>query len=313
MSGARPGGVARVPAGEGDAARVLRLTLRRGLEAVGREIARAALYRQTQRTVLRARVDDGGDDGGGGREGARDVARHDGGRGGGRKGKQREGEGERVAANAPTLERFRHGDTIERYDGAVVEAGLAGHRVVEACLLDRLRERGVLGRGRAALLRHSAGLWLRALFEASGMQQALAVDLDGVPAGTQTTSGYAAGFERSAHASRAMATYLAVITAMERRVLYGRDRDGLGEMGLGEDGDEVGEGMGRAQDDRARAKGRVMDRPMDRVMDRRARRRAAHLVREICCWDRLPPGFGVAEIRAAFDRLMAMEEVEAVE
>lgn len=300
MSAARPGGVARVPAGEDDDARALRLKLLRGLEAVGREIARAALYRQTQRTALRARADDGGAGGAGGTGGAGgDGTRRGGGPGvmraamRGATGRREAREGERVAANAPTLERFRHGDTIERYDGAVVEAGLAGHRVVEACLLDRLRERGVLGRGRAALLRHSAGLWLRALFDASGMQQALAVDLDGVPAGTQATSGYAAGFERSANASRAMATYLAVMTAMEQRVLYGRDRDGLGESG-----DDVGEEMGRTR---------------GRPMDRGARRRAAHLVREICCWDRLPPGFGVAEIRAAFDRLMAMEEVEAVE
>lgn len=239
---------------------------RRELETVGREIARAALYGLTQRQ---------------GRADAAAVGRaiepHRRDSDGRRKDKLRVAEDRRPPGSAPTLERFRHGDTIERYDGPVVEAGLVGHRVVDACLLDRLREKGVLGSGRAGLLRHSAGLWLCALFDATGLRQELVTRLDGAPAGSE--SGHDAVFERSAAASRAMARYLAVMTAMETRALYGRDRDGLER----------------------------------RAMDAPARKRATRIVREICCWDRLPMGVGPGKIRAAFDRLAAMEEIEVEE
>jgi hypothetical protein len=42
-------------------------------------------------------------------------------------------------------------------------------------------------------------------------------------------------------------------------------------------------------------------------------RRAAHAVREIACWDRWPLGFEAREMRAAFDRLAAMDGVEMEE
>jgi hypothetical protein len=175
-------------------------------------------------------------------------------------------------AMAPTLERFAHGQTIERYDGAVVEAGAMGHRVVDACLLDRLRERGIFGRGEKALLRHSAGLWLRGLFHDSGAVRAVTMRLEYFEA---TGSGPARTtvFERSQAASVAYARFQAAMDAMAWREFYG-----------------AGAAMGMAQ-----------------------KKRAAQAVREIACWDRLPAGFGVAEIRAAFDRLvLVMERVGVV-
>lgn len=215
------------------------------LDVAGREIARAALYLATARA--------------GKREGAKRQA-------GNRKREKRP-----MQAMAPTLERFRHGQTIERYDGAVVEAGAMGHRVVDACLLDRLRERGILGSGEPALLRHSSGLWLRGLFQDSGAMRAVTMRLEFFHSGGDPTR--AAVFERSHAASVAYARFQAAMEAMEWRDFHG-----------------TGAAMIPAR-----------------------KRRAGHAVREIACWDRLPAGFGVAEIRAAFDRLvLVMERVGVV-
>jgi hypothetical protein len=178
-------------------------------------------------------------------------------------------------AMAPTLERLGHGERLEIY-GAVTEAGLVGHRVVDACLLDSLRERGILHDrgehgGEAALVRHSAGMWLRELFHESGLMRSITMRIEGVQSGGDPTG--APVFERSRHASRALALYQAVMVAMERRELYGVD-----------------------------ARGRRLPR-----LTPRQKRRAAHAVREIACWDRWPSGFAVSEVQAAFDRLAAMD------
>ena len=142
-----------------------------------------------------------------------------------------------------------------------------GHRVVDACLLDRLRERGIFGKGEPALLRHSAGLWLRGLFHDSGAMRSVTMRLEFFEAAgsgpTRTTV-----FERSQAASEAYARFQAAMVAMEWREFYG-----------------AGASMAPA-----------------------AKKRAGHAVREIACWDRLPSGFGVAEIRAAFDRLVLVME-----
>jgi len=153
------------------------------LDIVGREIARAALY------LLTARAD---------RRGTPLLAK-----------KKRETPKRALHSMAPTLERFRHGQTIEAYDGAVVEAGLRGHRVVDACLLDRLRERGVLGKGEPALLRHSAGLWLRGLFHDSGAMRSVTMRLEVAHSGGDPT--YASVLEKSHAASRAYALYQAAL------------------------------------------------------------------------------------------------------
>ncbi|MGE0151764.1 MAG: hypothetical protein AB7R90_04050 [Reyranellaceae bacterium] len=179
-------------------------------------------------------------------------------------------------AMAPTPERLRHGQSVETYDGAVAEAGLMGHRVVEACLLDALRERGVLGKGEAALVRHSAGLWLRGLFHDSGLERAASMRVEGVQSGGDPTG--APVFERSHRASRTLAIYQLVMAAMERRDLHGADRHGRAAM----------------------------------RMTARQKRRATHAVREIACWDRWPSGFSAEEVRRAFDRLAAMEDRVAI-
>jgi len=178
-------------------------------------------------------------------------------------------------AMVPTVERLRHGQSVETYDGAVEEAGLIGHRVVEACLLDALRERGVLGRGDDALIRHSAGLWLRAMFHDSGLERAAFMRIEGVQSGGDPTG--APIFERSHGASKTLAIYQAVMTAMEQRDLYGSDAQG-----------------------RSLAK-----------MTARQKRRATQAVREISCWDRWPTAFSAEEVRRAFDRLAAMDGVAA--
>ncbi len=175
-------------------------------------------------------------------------------------------------AMAPTLERLRHGQSVEAYDGAVEEAGIVGHRIVESCLLDALRERGVLGRGEEALIRHSAGLWLRGLFHDSGLERAAFMRIEGVQSGGDPTG--APIFERSRRAARALALYQALMQAMERRDLYGRDRHGRAVV----------------------------------AMTARQKRRASHAVREISCWDRWPSSFGAGEVRRAFDRLAALED-----
>lgn len=175
---------------------------------------------------------------------------------------------------APTVERLRHGDSIEIYDGAVAEAGTVGHRVVEACLLDALCERGVLGKGEDGLVRHSAGMWLRTLFHESGMVRAATMRFEGVQSGGDPTG--AMGFETSRSASRKMALYQAAMRAMEQ-----------GEFLAGD----------------------ARERPVAR-MTARQRRRATHAVREIACWDRWPEAFSAEEVRRAFDRLAAVETME---
>jgi hypothetical protein len=185
-------------------------------------------------------------------------------------------------AAAPPPERLRHGQRLEIYHGAVTEAGLVGHRVIDACLLDTLREQGVLHDrgehgGEAALVRHSAGLWLRELFHESGLMRSITMRIEGVQSGGDPTG--APVFERSSHASRALALYQAVMQAMERRELYGHD-----------------------------AGGRRLQR-----MNPRQKLRSAHAVREIACWDRWPSSFTVCEIQAAFDRLAAMDRVAVEE
>ena len=177
----------------------------------------------------------------------------------------------------PTMERLRHGQSVEIYDGAVQEAGLVGHRIVEACLLDALRERGVLGRGEEALIRHSAGMWLRGLFHDSGLERTAFMRVEGVRSGGDPTG--APIFERSYGASRSLAIYQAVMSAMERRDLYGADVHGRAASG----------------------------------MSARQKRRASHAVREISCWDRWPTAFNAEEVRRAFDRLAAMEGAVAVD
>jgi len=153
------------------------------LDIVGREIARAALY------LLTARA---------GRRGTLAPAK-----------KQRERQKRALHSTAPTLERFRHGQIIEAYDGAVVEAGLRGHRVVDACLLDRLRERGIFGRGENALLRHSSGVWLRGLFHDSGAERSITMRLQFFHNGGDPS--YASVLEKSHAASRAYALYQAAL------------------------------------------------------------------------------------------------------
>ncbi len=153
------------------------------LDVVGREIARAALYLLTARADRRETVA---------------PAK-----------KKREVQKRTLHSMAPTLERFRHGQIIEAYDGAVVEAGLRGHRVVDACLLDGLRERGVFGRGESALLRHSAGLWLRGLFHDSGAMRSVTMRLEMAQSGGDPT--YASVPEKSHAASRAYALYQAAL------------------------------------------------------------------------------------------------------
>ena len=185
-------------------------------------------------------------------------------------------------APSPTVERLRHGERLEIYDGAVTEAGLVGHRVIDACLLDTLREQGVLHDcgeegGEAALVRHSAGLWLRELFHESGLMRSITMRIEGVQSGGDPTG--APVFERSARASRALALYQAVMQAMEQRELYGNV-----------------------------LRGRRLPR-----MSPQQRRRSARAVREIACWDRWPSGFTATEVRVAFDRLAAMDHVAVEE
>jgi hypothetical protein len=182
-------------------------------------------------------------------------------------------------AMAPTVERLRHGESLETYDGAVTEAGRVGHRVIEACLLDALRERGLLNDhsedgGEEALIRHSAGLWLRELFHESGLMRSVTMRIEGIQSGGDPTG--APIFERSSRASRMLALYQTLMGAMERRELYGLD-----------------------------AQGRRL-----RQTTSRQKRRATHAVREIACWDRWPSGFTAAEVRAAFDRLARMQELD---
>lgn len=192
--------------------------------------------------------------------------------------------------SAPTCERLQHGQRIEQYDGAVADAGVVGYRVIEACLLDALKESGMLDgeepsqerHGRrdkpiaisagAALRRHSAGLWLRALFHESGMMRSVTMRYEGVQNGGDPTG--AAVFETSDAASATMTLYQSVMRAMETRDLY--------------------------------APGVVR-------MVSRQKRRATHAVREIACWDRWPSGYTVGEVRMALDRLAALQETEIQE
>lgn len=203
-------------------------TLKLGLDAVGREIGRAAVAAITRQAN------------------ARDER-----------------------STAPTMERFQHGQTIEQYDGAVVDAGDMGHRVVDACLLDRLKEGGLLGKGDAALVRHSAGIWLRGLFDDSGLFRSVTGRLQLSCDGGDPQ--WAAAYEKSDHASRALAMYEGVLRAMEKRPWR---HEGDGEA------------------------------------DKRRRRRASHAVREISCWDNWPQSFTAHEVRRAFDRLAEMQGVE---
>lgn len=172
---------------------------------------------------------------------------------------------------APTLERLQHG-AVEQY-GATDSAGEMGHRVVDACLLDALYERGALLVGKedegAARRRHSAGLWLRTLFHESGLMRGITALLNSAGGGSGNPERPAA-YEASSHASECLARYQSVIWRMENEIVPGDD---------------------------------------SRITARR-RRRASHAVREIACWDRWPTAFSAQEVRDAFDRLAQMEGVE---
>jgi hypothetical protein len=171
---------------------------------------------------------------------------------------------------APTEERFRHGQTIQQYDGAVDQAGEMGHLVTDACLLDKLRDGGLLGKGETALLRHSAGIWLKSLFHDSGLMRsvtALITSTGGANPGGERPAPY----EASTSASNSLAMYLAVLRAMDTRVLPG--------------------------DAKNRVNGAL-------------RRRYCHAVREIACWDRWPATYSKLEVQRAFDRLAEMDGLE---
>lgn len=185
---------------------------------------------------------------------------------------------------APTIERLRHG-AVEQY-GATDSAGEIGHRVVDACLLDALWERGALddpvfegaaqatkdAAKEAGFRRYCAGLWLRGLFHDSGLMRGVTMMLNSAGGGSGNPERPAA-YEASTAASEALRQYQAVMLSMEKPVLVG-------------DGRTVRAGT---------------------------RRRYCHAVREIACWDRWPQAYNAREVREAFDRLAAMEGVEVRE
>jgi hypothetical protein len=173
-------------------------------------------------------------------------------------------------STAPTFERLRH-STVEQYT-ATDEAGEVGHRVIDAFLLDQLFEGGMFLAAdedpQAARVRHSAGMWLRTLHHDSGLMSNLVGRAEATDGGDPERSRL---FERSGHASDALALYQAIMIAMEQRIIDG--------------------------DIKARVTPRI-------------RRRHCHAVREISIWDRWPTAFTAREVRDAFDRLAAMEGVE---
>lgn len=176
-------------------------------------------------------------------------------------------------AISPTRERGNHGQNIVPFT-ATDRAGVYASRVVEACLLDQLRERGHLGKGDAALMRHSAGIWLRGVFHESGLMRSITARLEGSEGGGDPSR--PAAYETSTYASECLAEYQRIMRRMEEAVLPPR-------------------------------------RAGERDISLKQKRRLAHAVREVACWDRWPNGYTAHEIRKAFDRLASLDGAEAGE
>lgn len=119
-------------------------------------------------------------------------------------------------AHDPTPERRRKGQTVRDYT-ATDRAGERGSQIVEACLLDELREAGHLGRDDPALVRHSAGMWLRGLFHESGLMRAITMRSD--PGGSGGDPSRPQAYEVSDYAAGKLADYNRAIRAMETAVI----------------------------------------------------------------------------------------------